>query len=148
MIHFFDESAAYGFLSNFAACPIYLDGALWPTTEHFYQAMKYAGLDNAYAEAVRCAPSPLLAKQITRDPAHPPRADWDVVRDAVMLRALRAKFGQHAQCRAWLLATGDATLIEHTPNDAYWADGPDGNGRNTLGTLLMQVRRECMADTL
>jgi N-glycosidase YbiA len=137
-IRFYDEFAADGWLSNFASCPVFLDGKLWPTTEHFYQAMKYT--DDDYAEAVRCAPSPLVAKQMTRDPAHPPRADWDQIKDAVMLRALRAKFSQHAHLRALLLATGSARLIEHTPNDAYWADAGDGSGLNRLGELLMRVR--------
>jgi hypothetical protein len=142
-IRFYDEFAEHGWLSNFASCPIFLDGKLWPTTEHYYQAMKYAGAP--YEESVRCAPSPLVAKTMTRDPAHPPRADWDAVKDAVMLAALRAKFAQHAHLRASLLATGSARLIEHTPNDAYWADGGDGSGLNRLGELLMRVREDLRA---
>jgi predicted NAD-dependent protein-ADP-ribosyltransferase YbiA (DUF1768 family) len=41
---------------------------------------------------------------------------------------------------ALLLATGDARLVEHTENDAYWGDGGDGSGRNELGRILMAVR--------
>jgi len=59
-----------------------------------------------------------------------------------MLKALRAKFAQHADLSRMLLKTGDQGLIEHTPNDRYWADGGDGSGRNRLGELLMQVRDE------
>jgi hypothetical protein len=44
--------------------------------------------------------------------------------------------------REILLNTGEATLVEHTRNDSYWADGGDGSGRNILGKLLMQVRQE------
>lgn len=40
------------------------------------------------------------------------------------------------------LSTGHEELIEHTTHDSYWADGGDGNGKNMLGKLLMQVRRE------
>jgi N-glycosidase YbiA len=137
-IHFYDESDPYGWCSNFASCPIFLDGLLWPTTEHYYQAMKYAG--TPYTEVIRQAYSPMLSKTLTRDPAHPPRADWDAVKDSVMFDAVLAKFTQHAHLRTLLLATGDAELIEHTANDSYWGDGGDGSGRNQLGRTLMAVR--------
>ncbi len=139
-IHFYDESQNFGWLSNFASSPIFLDGKLWPTTEHYYQAIKYEGAD--YAEVVRCAHSPMVSKNLTRDPQHPPRADWDEVKDQAMLDALRAKFTQHAHLRTLLLATGDNDLVEHTANDHYWGDGGDGSGKNMLGRLLMRVRQE------
>lgn len=139
-IHFYEESGAFGWCSNFASCALIIDGIVYPTTEHYYQAMKYAG--TAYADVVRRAHSPMVAKELTRDPAHPPRADWDLVKDAVMLTAVRAKFMQYPHLREWLLMTGDAELIEHTANDSYWGDGGDGSGRNQLGRTLMQVRAE------
>jgi predicted NAD-dependent protein-ADP-ribosyltransferase YbiA (DUF1768 family) len=39
-----------------------------------------------------------------------------------------------------LIDTGDAKLVEHTKNDKYWGDGGNGQGKNMLGTLLMEVR--------
>ncbi len=137
-IPFYEEYAPHGHFSNFASCPIVLKDKLWPTTEHYYQAQKYAGTD--YEEKIRQAPSPLNSKELTRDPQHPPRADWDAVRDDVMRDALVAKFTQHAHLRTLLLATGDAELVEHTANDSYWGDGGDGTGKNRLGQLLMDVR--------
>ena len=83
VIHFYEEFKSYGFLSNFAACPILLKGQLWPTSEHYYQAQKYAGTERE--ELIRQAPSPLNAKELTRDPAFPPRADWDAIKDRVKL---------------------------------------------------------------
>ena len=41
-----------------------------------------------------------------------------------------------------LLSTGDATLVEHTRNDSYWADGGDGTGNNGLGELLTELRAQ------
>jgi ribA/ribD-fused uncharacterized protein len=139
-ILFYDEAQPYGWCSNFASVALIIDGQLWPTTEHYYQAMKYAG--TPYAEVVRLAHSPMVAKNLTRDPQHPPRADWDAVKDSVMLTAVRAKFRQYAHLADLLLATGDAELVEHTANDAYWGDGADGTGRNQLGRTLMKVRAE------
>ena len=35
---------------------------------------------------------------------------------------------------------GGALLVENAPGDAYWGVGKDGNGKNRLGVLLMEVR--------
>ena len=44
-----------------------------------------------------------------------------------------------------LLGAGDARIVEHTANDAYWGDGGDGSGKNMLGQILMRVREELRA---
>ena len=69
-------------------------------------------------------------------------ADWEVVKEDVMRVAVRAKFTQHAALAEMLVATGDAEIVEHTPNDSYWGDGGDGSGKNRLGRILMEVRAE------
>ena len=53
---------------------------------------------------------------------------------------VEARFRQHDELRALLLATGDATLVEHTEQDDFWGDGGDGSGQNQLGRVLMAVR--------
>ena len=50
--------------------------------------------------------------------------------------------------RSILLGTGDATLVEHTENDAYWGDGGDGSGKNMLGKILMRVRERLRAEAM
>lgn len=138
-ILFYRVDRPYGFLSNFARYPIQLDGQEWPTSEHYFQAKKFVG--RAEEQQVRAARSAREAARLGRM-LPTVRGDWNAVRDEVMLKALRAKFTQHADLRARLLATGDRPLIEHTTNDVYWADGGDGSGLNRLGELLMQVRAE------
>jgi ribA/ribD-fused uncharacterized protein len=138
-IRFYRVDEPYGFMSNFARYPIQVDGRDWPTSEHYFQAQKFAGLPGE--EQVRFARAARDAAYLGRTlPGL--RGDWDAVKDEVMLKALRAKFTQHPDLRSQLLATGDRPLIEHTKNDAYWADGGDGSGRNRLGELLMRVRAE------
>lgn len=139
-ILFYRTGDAYGEFSNFAAFPIEIDGRTWPTSEHYFQAQKFASPEDQ--EAVRQERSPMKAARIGRDRGRTLRADWEAVKDETMLRALRAKFTQHENLRARLLETGDAELIEHTENDRYWADGGDGSGLNRLGELLMQIRSE------
>jgi ribA/ribD-fused uncharacterized protein len=139
-IYFYAVDDEYGELSNFAAFPITVDGVQWPTSEHYFQAQKFAGTD--HEDEIRAAAKPMTAARMGRERSRPLRADWESVKYAIMLRALRAKFTQHPRLAALLRSTADATLVEHTANDSYWADGGDGGGKNMLGVLLMQVRRE------
>lgn len=54
------------------------------------------------------------------------RADWEGSKDAVMRRAVLAKFSQNSHLKALLIGTGAKTLVEHTSRDKYWGDGGDG----------------------
>ena len=140
VIKFYKVKERFGCFSNFAAYPVELDGNVWPTSEHYFQAQKFAGTE--FEEAIRLVGSPMIAARMGRDRGKPLRADWERVKDEVMRRAVLAKFTQHAELRDTLLATGDAMLVEHTRNDSYWGDGGDGRGRNMLGQILVSVREE------
>jgi N-glycosidase YbiA len=139
-IDFYGTRDAYGEFSNFAKYRIWLKEKYWPTSEHYFQAQKFAGAPDE--EEVRNAATAMLAARMGRERHRPLRADWNEVKEAVMLEALRAKFTQHNDLRALLVGTGDAQLVEHTANDAYWGDGGDDSGKNRLGELLMQLRIE------
>ena len=139
-IKFYSTLDEFGEFSNFAYFPIKLDGKLWHTTEHYFQAQKFA--DEHYQEKIRAEKSPMLAARLGRDRKQKLRKDWQSVKNNVMKKALMAKFSQHDDLKILLLSTGEAKLIEHTENDAYWGDGGDGKGKNYLGILLMQVREE------
>jgi ribA/ribD-fused uncharacterized protein len=139
-IHFYHLNEPYGEFSNFARFAIKLDGKTWPTSEHYFQAMKF--LDDANREEVRTAKTPRIAADMGRDRKRPLRKDWELVKDDIMRKAVRAKFTQHDDLKKLLLDTGDAKLVEHTERDSYWGDGGDGSGRNMLGIILMQIRNE------
>lgn len=59
-----------------------------------------------------------------------------------MRRADLAKFTQHVELGALLLATGDAILIEDSANELFWGTEPDGKGQNWAGRVLMEIRSE------
>jgi ribA/ribD-fused uncharacterized protein len=140
VIHFYHKGEPYFEFTNFARYPIEVDGTVWPTSEHYFQAQKHAG--SALEEEIWQAPGPRQAFTLGR--SRPPRTDWPMVRDAVMYRAVKAKFVQHPELRALLLSTAGAQLVEHTANDDYWGDGGDGSGRNMLGCILMRLREELL----
>lgn len=144
VIYFYSTRGEYGAFSNFAAYPIALKGKRWPTSEHYFQAQKFAGTE--HEGEVRRANSPTIAARIGRDRKRPLRKDWESIKVDLMREAVRAKFRQHDDLRELLLGTGDATLVEHTTNDSYWGDGGDGRGKNMLGRILMEIREELRND--
>ena len=139
-IKFYRVNEPYGCFSNFSRHPIVLDGKEWPTSEHYFQAKKFAG--TTHEKELRRAKSAREVAQMGRDRNRPFRKDWEKVKDSIMLEALKAKVDQHQDVREILLSTGDCTLIEHTKNDSYWADGGDGSGLNKLGEFLMEIRNK------
>ena len=139
VIDFYRVHDTFGEFSNFARFPIQLKGKTWPTSEHYFQAQKFAG--TAHEETVRNAKNAWWAAKYGRELASLPE-DWDEKRLEVMIDAVSAKFKQHPQLKKLLLDTGNAILIEKTKQDNFWADGGDGSGQNYLGKILMMVREE------
>ena len=142
-IKFYKTGDPYGAFSNFAAYPITINGKVWPTTEHYFQAQKFPGTD--HEEAIRICNSPMIAARMGRDRSKPLRAAWETVKLDIMREAWMAKFTEHLDLQQMLLETGSAEIIEHTTNDSYWGDGGDGSGKNMLGKLLMETRAKLSA---
>ncbi len=140
-IEFYRErDLPYGCFSNFSKHSFTLGGKSWQTIEHYFQAQKFAGTPQEHE--IQIAPDPMTAKNLGQSRDFPLRADWDAVKDDVMREAVRAKFTQHDDIRAVLLGTGTETIIEAARNDSYWGYGPDGQGKNRLGKVLMEIRDE------
>ena len=84
VIFFYSTKDAYGEFSNFAAFPIEIDGRIWPTSEHYFQAQKFAGTE--HEELIRTTLSPMTVAKIGRDRGRPLRADWEEARTALCAR--------------------------------------------------------------
>jgi len=135
---FYTPEAGHTPLSNFYPSEIEVDGLLWATVEHYYQAMKT--LDPAARERIRTAATPGVSKRLGRRVDL--RPDWEAVKIPVMRRALAHKFTHETEAGHYLLESGDGVLIEgNTWGDRFW--GVDGGvGENWLGHLLMARRAE------
>jgi N-glycosidase YbiA len=101
VVSFYSVGDDFGEFSNFALFPIILDGSRWPTSEHYFQAQKFA--DPTYREKIRSANSPMLASRLGRDRKQKLRRDWESVKVGIMRMAVLAKFSQHADLRDLLL---------------------------------------------
>lgn len=142
-IRFYSHTTGpYRAFSNFYPSPIDVDGRVWPTVEHFFQAMKFTATHRQ--EEIRCAPSPAEAKRLGRRRGM--RHDWLERRVGVMRVGLSAKFAQHPELGLLLLRTGDALLIEAAPRDYFWGEGADRSGANWLGRLLIELRARMQRD--
>lgn len=137
-INFYSKNGEYSCFSNFSHHPVNLKGKIWPTSEHYFQAQKFAG--TKYESEVRKAKGAMEAARMGRDRSLPLRSDWENVKDNIMRQAVMFKFLQNQDCFTTLLGTKDENLVEHTENDSYWADGGNGTGKNMLGKILMEVR--------
>lgn len=127
----------YAFLSNFYPCRILVDGYVYPSVEHAYQASKT--VDPTERAHICAAKDPAEAKRRGRKVHLQPR--WDEIRLQVMLTLLRQKF-EDPRLRHMLAATGDAELEEgNWWGDAFWGT-VRGAGENWLGQLLMHIRNE------
>jgi ribA/ribD-fused uncharacterized protein len=139
-IYFYSTQGEHGYMSNFSRHPIVIDGKVWPTTEHYFQAQKFAGTE--HEGEIRKASGPGEAARMGRDRSRPLRKDWESAKDNIMRVALRAKFTQHEELRVALLSTATEPLVENTTTDLYWGAGSDGTGKNMLGRLLVELRSQ------
>lgn len=137
-IYFYNVNEPYGCFSNFSPHGFELGGRYWRTSEHYFQAQKFAGTE--HEELIRLKASPMIAARMGRSRSRPLRPDWEQVKDDVMRAAVLAKFQAHADLRQLLLDTGDEELVERTTGDYYWGCGSKGTGMNRLGRILMEVR--------
>ena len=144
-VYFYAQTDAYSEFSNFAPYGIAMDDVWWRTVEHYFQAQKFH--DAAYRERIRLSNKPKDAKALGMTRDIPLRPDWEEVKDGIMLEAVTVKFQTHAELAELLLSTGERMIVENAPMDGYWGCGPDGNGLNKLGRILMQVRETLRART-
>ena len=130
----------YSFLSNFYPCKIVdKNGAVWPSSEHAYQAMK--SNDPQVREFIRTHPLKGLKAAARRIQIRP---DWGQIKISIMTKILNHKFAIE-ELRQLLLSTGTEELKEGN----YWHDNFWGSctcnqcgdqGQNQLGRILMDIR--------
>lgn len=141
------RSVRYADLSNMAeGFPVVVAGHRYISVEHLYQGSRFP-VDSERRALVLAEPTPLGAKQRARRAlAGEVRDDWDEVKSPIMASCLRVKVEQHVVYRRLLQSTGDLTLVEESSRDNWWGaipvSGTELEGRNVLGLLLMELRRE------
>lgn len=117
-----------------------LDGAEWPSAEHYYLAMQFD--DPQIREAIRLAPHPRDAEKLAKRHKRALRRNWKAIRQTLMTRALYTVCRTHPEIAEALLATGERKIVENSQFDYFWGCGRDGRGENTYGKVLMGIREK------
>lgn len=147
-ITFTKVSLPYGWLSNMSPHPIeYLD-VTWRTSEALFQALRFSAPE--IREHIRSQKSPMGAKLAAKSRksvmALDELGDQDVKN---MELCLRLKTQQHRQIRDYLIATGDALIVEDVTSRSnrgsalFWGaelTNLEWRGENMLGKLWMKLR--------
>lgn len=126
-------------LSPFSAHEVEVDGVVYKTAEHAYQALRV--IPEA-RQAIVGARSPMDAWREAQKCKE--RGEIIEGRDkyALMEKISRAKFEQHKDVAAVLRETGERELLKVYDTDYYWGTGEDGSGENQMGKLWMKLRSE------
>jgi len=124
----------FWFLSNMYPCSITYKGITYPCVETAFQAQKdesrsaeFIGLDGFNAKK--------LGRRVNL------RTDWNAVRVSIMKELVACKFEQHPELADRLASVKGIIAEENTWHDTFWGVC-DGKGRNELGNILMQIRKE------
>lgn len=137
-IRFYKEFGSLGYLATYSNHGFYKDGIYWKTSEHYYQAQKFFDID--VKQRIINAPTPKEASNIGRNRMYHLREDWERVKKQVMFEAVYYKFKQNEQILKKLLETGEAYIVEATVKENYWGCGPNNDGQNNYGKIVMAVR--------
>ena len=127
-------------LSNFYRMKFQWQGRTYHSVEQAFQHEKATRHRNTHvAEKILNAKHAGIANKIGHDiQIHPL---WDREKEGIMYHMLREKKTQNKEFRDALLRSGDKKIVCDIP-DRFWGIGKDENGRNVLGLMLMDIRKE------
>ncbi|KAF6761890.1 GTP cyclohydrolase II [Ephemerocybe angulata] len=140
-IRFDQMNQQYAGFMNHSPHRVLYQNKMYPTATHLHEAMKYLPDHPIIAEQIRNTASVLEVYPLSAQFNQYVREDWSDVFMQKMEEVLRLKFAQHADLRETLVrGTGERKLIYADVLDVFWGVGPQGDGANELGHVLMQVR--------
>ena len=127
----------YFFLSNFYPTKIKYNGIQYLNNEAAFQAQKCTTMEDRIKFSYL---NPSDAKKLGRRIIL--RNDWESVKISIMREIVFEKFKQNPHLTEKLLNTGNIYLEEgNNWGDRIWGT-VNGVGRNELGKILMEVRKE------
>lgn len=139
-IRFYKEFGEYGYLATYSNHGFFKDGIYWKTSEHYYQAQKF--VEPEVKLKIANAKTPKIASTIGRDRNLNLRSDWEEIKQNIMYDAVYFKFKQNKDILRKFLDTGNAELVEATVKENYWGCGPNNDGQNNYGKILVRVRKQ------
>jgi ribA/ribD-fused uncharacterized protein len=154
-----DETGGqYASFSNSSNHAVAIDGVTYPTITHYLVAMKAREVknDEMYTKILGTA-TPKAVKALEKKIILSDEV-WDLKKDEVMTKAVRAKFTQYPELRSKLLETGDKPIGNADARETYWGIGTSMDtdkaripskwrGQNKLGHILMELRKSLICES-
>ena len=139
-VDFYREEGELGYLANYSNYGFTVDGVYYPTAEHFYQASKF---DNPeIIQKILSCKTAREAASVGRDRNNKWIDHFKDIKLDKMYQAVYEKFQQNPDIRKKLIETGDEEIREMTDQESFWGVGPQLDGENHMGEILMRVREE------
>lgn len=145
-VDFYKEFGELGYLANYSSHGFYKNDIYYKTVEHYYQSEKFDDIE-IKNRIINCD-TPKEASNIGRDRSLKRIDNFKEIKNSVMYDGLYLKFSQNKDIRSKLIETGDKLIREMTVKESYWGVGPNLDGDNHIGHLLMKVREQVKNDVL
>jgi ribA/ribD-fused uncharacterized protein len=148
-----DQRIGKHVLSQWWPAMFSVDGRTYASAEQYMMAQKAELFgDQETLAAILSSPDPSQAKSLGRRVRGFDEERWIAHRFDTAVHGNVAKFSQNPELEGWLLATGDAVLVEASPVDRIWGIGLAAEdtrardprswpGLNLLGFALMKTRQ-------
>ncbi len=137
-IEFYKEKGEYGYLANYSPHGFWKNGIYYKTAEHYYQSEKFN--DRKIKQRIIDAATPNEAAAIGRDRSLERRSYFRDMKVRIMYQGVLEKFRQNGDIRNKLIRTKDDDIKELTEKESYWGVGPELDGENNYGKILIKVR--------
>jgi ribA/ribD-fused uncharacterized protein len=148
-----DQRIGKHVLSQWWPAMFSVDGRTYASAEQYMMAQKAELFgDQETLAAILSSPDPSQAKSLGRRVRGFDEERWIAHRFDTAVHGNVAKFSQNPELEGWLVATGDAVLVEASPVDRIWGIGLAAEdtrardprswpGLNLLGFALMKTRQ-------
>lgn len=151
-VFFWHEYETNGCFSQWYKAPFTLEGITYETCEQYMMAKKALLFHDfkSYTDIMN-EPDPKKDKAYGKAVKNYDHDTWHNCNDEILYNANFAKFSQHPELKAALLATGNKVLVEASPYDRIYGIGLEASdsdardqkkwkGKNLLGFTLGRVR--------
>lgn len=145
-IYFYRSNEKFGFLSNLYPCKVIFENIEFKSSEFAYQYGKFRKQTEKEKEiltwAMQCPNSSLMAQLSHSLFSWQIVPDWNTIKLERMKNVINAKFSQNPELKRKLIETRNYLLVENSKTDSFWGCGKNKKGKNMLGILLMNLRKE------
>lgn len=146
-VTFSKTKEAFGGFSNMSMeYPLEVNGVVFPSSEHFYQCMKYVDYPEVQREILG-EKNPLLMKNKQKKHRGLIRKDWEDLKEIIMEVTVHLKLVTHwVKFGNLLVESGIKEIVEISKKDSFWGMVPQVTkpsvlvGENKLGMILSRFR--------